>query len=152
MIRFTEAQKRDVVATADAETLGRVGDFVVDPEGQCISALRLDKVKGDARFVSWQDLSSFGQDVVTIPSVDLLRAAEGPREEKAGKDFGVLGKRVLTDSGRELGKVTDVEFDPATGRVTTLLTEREQVAGDRLRGVGSYAVVVRREQRGATST
>lgn len=150
MMRFTEARKRDVVTTSDAETIGRVDELVVDPGEQRISALRLDKVKGDARFVSWQDLGSFGQDVVTVASTDVLRVAAGPREEKVGKDFGVLGKRVLTDSGRELGEVVDVEFDPATGRVTTLLTDREQVDGERLRGVGSYAVVVRREQRGPT--
>ena len=147
MIRFGEARKRDVVSTADAETVGRVKYFVIDPEQQRISSLRLDGVKGDDRYVSWDALGSFGQDVVTIPDAGALRPADGPREEGVRKEFGVLGKRVLSDAGRELGEVQDVEFDPETGRVTTLLTEREQVSGERLRGIGSYAVVVRREQR-----
>ena len=147
MMRVKETRKRDVVATADAETIGRVADFVIDPDQVRVSALRLDKVEGDDEYVSWDDLQAFGQDVVTVPSRDVLRPAAGPREEKVGKDFGVLGKRVLTDAGRELGEVTDIEFDPETGTVTALLTEREQVAGDRLRGIGSYAVVVRRERR-----
>ena len=147
MMRVKETRKRDVVATADAETIGRVADFVIDPDGARVAALRLDKVDGDEQYVSWDDLQAFGQDVVTVPSRDVLRPPAGPREEQVGKDFGVLGKRVLTDAGRSLGEVTDVEFDPANGTVTALLTDREQVAGDRLRGIGSYAVIVRRDRR-----
>ena len=147
MMRVKETRKRDVVATADAETVGRVGDVVIDPAAVRITALRLDKVDGDANYVSWDDLQAFGQDVVTIPSHEVLRPPEGERESKVGKDFAVIGKRVLTDAGREVGAVTDVEFDPATGQVTALLTDREQLDGARLRGIGSYAVVVRRDQR-----
>lgn len=146
-MRVKETRKRDVVSTADAETVGRVADVVVDPDPARIVALRLDKVAGDARYVSWQDLQAFGQDVVTIPSHDVLRQPENDRERKVGKDFAVLGKRVLTDAGRELGTVSDVEFDPETGRVTALLTDREQIDGARLRGIGTYAVVVRRGSR-----
>lgn len=147
MIRFNEARKRDVVSTGDAETVGRVRHFVVDPDEQRVVALRLDGVKGDDRYVSWDALASFGQDVVTISDAASLRPADGPREEGVRKEYGVLGKRVLTDAGRELGEVTDVEFDQETGRITALLTDSDQVAGERLRGIGSYAVVVRRERR-----
>ena len=147
MIRFTEARKRDVVSTGDAETVGRVRYFVIDPAQQRVVALRLDGVKDDERYVSWDALASFGQDVVTIPESGVLRQADGPREEGIRKEYGVLGKRVLSDAGRELGEVQDVEFDPESGSITTLLTKSEQIAGDRLRGIGSYAVVVRREQR-----
>lgn len=147
MIRFNEAHKRDVVSTGDAETLGRVKHFVVDPEQQRVVSLRLDGVKGDDHYVSWDALASFGQDVVTVPGAGALRPADGPREEGVRKEYGVLGKRVLSDAGRALGEVSDVEFDQETGRITALLTGSEQIAGDRLRGIGSYAVVVRREQR-----
>lgn len=147
MIRFGEARKRDVVSTADAETVGRVKYFVVDPDQQRIASLRLDGVKGDDHYVSWDAVGSFGQDVVTIPDAGALRQADGPREKGVKKEYGVLGKLVLTDAGRELGEVQDVEFDPETGRIATLLTDSEQIDGARLRGIGSYAVVVRREQR-----
>lgn len=144
MMRFTEVRKRDVVATDDAETIGRVEHLVVDPSSHTVSAVRLDKVKGDDRYVSWSDLASFGQDVVTVPRAVVLRPADGEREENVRKETAILGKQVLTDAGRALGDVTDVEFDPETGEVTTIITEQEQVAGTRLRGIGSYAVVVRR--------
>ena len=54
----------------------------------------------------------------------------------------MLGKRVLATSGDELGKVKDVEFDPATGDVLALLLDEGASPGERLIGVGSYAVVV----------
>ena len=146
MIRFGEARKRDVVTTNDAETVGRIDHFVVDPETRRIAAVRLDKVQGDDRYVSWSRIGSFGQDVVTIEDAAALRKPDGPREEGVRKEFAILGKRVLSDAGRELGEVTDVEFDQSTGAITALLTEREQIAGERLRGIGSYAVVVARDR------
>lgn len=143
MMRFTEVRKRDVVATDSAETVARVDALVVDPGSRAISAVRLGKVKsGDGEFVSWSDLTAFGQDVVTIPSVDVVREATGDREPDLKKKAGVLGKRVLDDAGFELGEVAEVEFDPATGSVTTLITAKHQITGDRLLGIGTYAVVV----------
>lgn len=144
MIRFKEARKRDVVTTDDAETIGRVDTFLIDPATQHIMSLRLSKVKGAERFLSWRDVTSFGRDVVTVANDRALRQADGPREEGDRKEFDVLGKLVLTDAGRELGEVEDVEFDPEDGRVHALLTKSDEVAGDRIRGIGSYAVVVSR--------
>jgi sporulation protein YlmC with PRC-barrel domain len=48
-------------------------------------------------------------------------------------------------AGDELGTVTDVEFDGGSGSVTRLRLDDHEVAGVRLRGVGSYAVVVTAE-------
>lgn len=143
-MRFTESRTRDVVATDDAETVGRVDLFVVDPDAGRIGSIRLDKVTGDVRFLSWRDITSFGQDVVTIDTAEVLRKPDGPREEGVRKDYQVLGKLVLTDAGREMGEVQDVEFDPSDGRITTIITEHEQLDGARLRGIGPYAVVIRR--------
>ncbi len=52
-----------------------------------------------------------------------------------------LQKRVLSDLGNELGTVTDVTVDD-DGLVEGIETGEATVAGTRLRGIGSYAVVV----------
>jgi len=143
-MRFSDARKRDVVATDTAETIGRVDALVVDPERARVSAVRLAKVDGDDPFVSFDDLVAFGQDVVTVPSADVLRGPLDDRERGVAKDYAVLGKRVLDDSGREHGEVQDVEFDPEDGAVRALVTGRGEIAGGRLLGVGSYAVIVTR--------
>jgi sporulation protein YlmC with PRC-barrel domain len=62
-----------------------------------------------------------------------------------GKDHRLVGKRVLSTAGDELGMVDDVEFEPSSGAVTLLVLDHGEVAGVRLRGVGSDAVVVTAE-------
>ncbi len=58
----------------------------------------------------------------------------------------MLKKLVLTTGGDELGHVADIEFDPDTGGLTSIvLREDAAISGDRLVGIGSYAVVVQEQ-------
>ena len=54
----------------------------------------------------------------------------------------MLGTRVLTVDGREVGKVADVEFDTDTGAVVRVVTDEGPIAPGQLRALGSYALVV----------
>ncbi len=141
-MRFTDCRKRPVVNTSDAVTLGKVDSLLVDPSTRRVVAVTVAH-KGTADTLLWPALSAFGPDAVTVTGEDALSAPEGRVAELRGKDAALLGKRVLTDAGDETGTVEDVEFDPATGAVTALLTTVGEIAGDRLLGVGSWAVVVR---------
>jgi sporulation protein YlmC with PRC-barrel domain len=58
---------------------------------------------------------------------------------------------VLTDRGMEEGKVSDVEFDPVTGSLQTLITTSGTIEPERLRSVGPYAVIVRASPPGDLS-
>lgn len=144
MMRFSEVRKRDVVTTDTAETVGRVDALLVDPSTRSVCAVRLAKIGKEAsgEWLSWADVQAFGQDVVTVPSASVLREAKGDREGHMKKFAEILGKQVLDDAGFGQGDVDEVEFDPATGAVTTLITAAHQIAGDRLLGIGSFAVVV----------
>lgn len=139
---FSEARTRKVVTSADGEAVGRIDRFVVDPEEKRIGSFRLDNVSDMKRYLSWRNIETFGPEQVTVPSAKVLRLGDGPREEKIRRDYGMLGKRILTDAGHELGKVTDVAFDPSDGRITAVVLEDQEIPGDRLLGVGPYAVVV----------
>jgi uncharacterized protein YrrD len=143
-MRFREAHGRKVISTADAETIGRVEGYLVDPATHSVAALRLAKVRGEATVVSWSDLHTFGPDAVTVSGADRLRA---PRDEaertRASKELQVIGKQVLTDAGNLLGAVVDVEFDPTSGVITAWdLGESGVVEGGRTVGLGSYALIV----------
>ena len=143
-MRFTEVRGGRVVNLEDAETLGKVDGYVVDPSKQAVVALRLSKVKGSARFLSWADLHAFGADAVTVSDANRLRpAADDAEERAASKELQVIGKLVLSQSGTALGKGEDVEVDPASGTIVAVdLGEAGTVAGDRIIGLGSYALVV----------
>jgi uncharacterized protein YrrD len=143
-MRFTEIHGRKVVSLADAETLGRVDRYVIDAGRHAVVALRLSKVKGDACFLSWADLHAFGADAVTVDDASRLRPAADEAEERAAsKDLQVIGKPVLGTSGTVLGKGEDVEMDGESGAIVAVdLGEAGTVAGDRIVGLGSYALVV----------
>jgi sporulation protein YlmC with PRC-barrel domain len=139
---FSEARGRKVVSSSTAATVGKVSKFVVDPATRSVAGVELKKTEnGD--MLRWSDITAFGADAVTVTGPD--RIGDGGESMKAlsGKAHRLLGKRVLTSTGDELGKVSDVDFDPGTGALTALLIDRGlEVAAARLLGVGSYAVVV----------
>jgi sporulation protein YlmC with PRC-barrel domain len=55
-----------------------------------------------------------------------------------------MGKRLVTEAGEQIGRVTDVEFDLTTGSVTRLLTTDGPIRADYLPAAGAYAAVNRR--------
>lgn len=142
-MRFKEAKGQKVMSTGSATTVGKVDGFLVDPVTRSVAALHLKKTEGEGDTLPWSDLKAFGRDAVTIEDAALIVVADGRLAELAGKDREVLGRRVLTEGGEDLGTVEDVDFDPADGRIVALLTKQHEVAGSRLIGSGSYAVVVR---------
>lgn len=142
-MRFSDCSGRPVLDTSSATTLGKVDALLVDPGDQRVVAVTV-KRKGDQDVLRWSALTSFGPDAVTVPGEDAFTASDDRLDALASKAGALLKKRVLTDAGDESGTVTDVEFDPETGRVTALVTTEGEIDGGRLRGVGSYAVVVGR--------
>jgi uncharacterized protein YrrD len=140
---FSKARKRPVVNTATATRVARVEGFVVLPGPPRVALLRLGKVSGVGTLVAWGDLQGFGPDAVTVATDAVIRPARDELEARAESNgLEILGKRVLTELGMELGAVTDVDFDPATGEVTSLITKTDTIAGQRLIGLGGYAAVV----------
>jgi uncharacterized protein YrrD len=103
----------------------------------------LGKVSGAGTLLAWDDVQGFGPDAVTVASDAVLRPARDQLEQRAeNNDLEILGKRVLSEQGTQLGTVTDVDFDPETGAVTLLITKTETISGQRLIGLGGYAAVV----------
>lgn len=141
-MRASEAVGRPVVSTSSATTLGRVTAVVVDPGTARVVALRLKKTSGDGDTLLWADIAAFGPDAVTVATDDVVREAVGGVAVLSDKHHKLLGKRVLSSRGDELGAVSDVEFDPADGVVRALVLDGREVPGPSLVGVGTYAVVV----------
>ncbi len=140
---FSQARKSDVVRTDTATKVARVDGFVVAAGPARVALLRLGKVMTEGSLVYWDDLQGFGPDAATIVDASVIRTPEDELERRAESgELEILGKRVLTERGDELGAVTDVDFDVETGAVTSLLTRSEAISGQRLIGHGRYAVIV----------
>jgi sporulation protein YlmC with PRC-barrel domain len=140
---FTEAIGRKVVSTDTASTVGRVRDYIVDPRLPGIVGLTLSKTSGEGGALPWSNIIAFGVDAVTVPGAAAVVVPDGYLTELAAKPHTLLGKRVLSTAGVQLGTILDVDFDPAVGRLAWLLLEQAPIDAGRLLGVGSYAVVVR---------
>ena len=141
-MHFSEAHGRKVVSTTSAETVGVIRSFVVDPTRQRIVALSLNKTPGEGTMLPWGDITGFGADAVTVPGDERLVVPDEQLADLDDKHRAMVGKRVLSTAGLQLGHVRDVDFDPTSGQLDSLLLEDTTVDGAKLRGVGSYAVVV----------
>ncbi len=141
-MRFSEARGRKIVSTSTAHTVGTVRELVVDPATRRVVGVTV-KGADKGAVLLWSDLTSFGGDAVTVDGPERLSEPDEHVAQLADKDHAVLGKRVLSTDGLELGKVRDVAFDPESGSVTTLDLDGDDVPGERLVGIGSWAVVVR---------
>ena len=144
MMLFTQVVGRKIVSTGSAETVGQVAALVVDPRSHHVVAVSVKKADhGDT--LLWNDITAFGTDAVTVAGPEVISEANDAVKELAGKAHDLLDKRVLNTLGEDLGKLSDVRFDPATGALATLLLPGRDVAGSLLIGVGSYAVIVHRD-------
>jgi sporulation protein YlmC with PRC-barrel domain len=142
---YSDLKGRKLVDTASADTVGKVDGFLLDPATRSVVGLEFKKTDRGS-VVRWSDLTGVGTDAVTVAGADVLGEPEGLLADLAGKDGQVLKKRVLTDAGEDLGPVRDIDLDPQTGAVLELVVGAKKhprsIAGSRLLGVGSYAVVV----------
>jgi sporulation protein YlmC with PRC-barrel domain len=147
---FRQAAGRKVLSRASAQQLGTVDHLLLEPLRPQITAVIIGKGK-KAQLVEWAQLSGFGPDAVMVRDEGALRPPADDRERAAADGhLDLVGKRVLTERGNELGTVDDVTFDPETGALATLrIGDREIPAGSWL-GSGSYAVVVDASQEPAT--
>lgn len=141
MMLFTEVTGRKVVSTASAETVGQVAALVVDPRSRSVVAVSVKKAAhGDT--LLWNDITAFGTDAVTVAGAEVISGANDAVKELSLKAHDLFGKRVLNTLGEDLGTLSDVRFDPATGALETLLLPDRDVEGSLLIGIGSYAVIV----------
>ena len=143
MIRFSDISGNPVMDTSTATTVGRVQAPIVDPVTQRVIGFRVKKSKGPGDVVLWEGLAGLGPDALTVDSAERLAEPPADWKVRAGSKRDLLGRKVLTEHGHDLGKVRDVEFDPSDGRVTSLMLKDAFVDGERLLGIGRFAVVVR---------
>lgn len=146
MTRFAESEHTPVYSKASAEEIGRVTRYVVAVESHTVAALHVSGRKRKALLADWEHVVGFGPDAVVIDDEEHLRHPGSDYEQRvAAGDLDLRGRRVLTDTGYEIGALVDVEFDEATGEVTVLETDRTTISGDGLTAIGPYAVVVRQD-------
>lgn len=140
---FKQVDGRRVIASDSAESIGTVKGFVLDAAGRQIESVHIDGRGKNAHLVAWSTLSSFGADAVMVPSeADRTTVDDGHQKAAVKGNVAMVGSRVLTSDGLEVGVVDDVDFDTETGAIVRVITDHGPIEASRVRSLGSYALVV----------
>lgn len=148
---FNHADGRRVVAADTAEELGTVKGFVVDQGARRVEALHVSGKGDGAEVVAWDDVQAFGTDAVMVEAASALHQVSGQHAtEMVRGHIAMHGSRILNTDGFEEGIVEEVYFETETGALTRVKTGSGEVVGERLRAVGSYALIVDPERMTGT--
>ena len=137
MISLREAMGKPVIDRDTAEKAGDVRGFAIDAGRHCVTALLVTEGRSTS-VVEWPQIQGIGPDAVIVTSV---REPTTDEERLMSGALNPINKRVLSDLGNDLGEATDAEVDEH-GVIQSLDVAGSQVSGQRVRAVGSYAVVV----------
>src|SRR5438067_208485 len=121
MIRVTELAGRPVIDIDAAEKMGTIDKLILDPDGRRVAGFIVTSGGGfpgnkERTTIPAAAVHAIGPDAVTVKrdeagSADIARLEELPR----GSD--VIGRKIVTEDGRYLGKVDDVLIERADGRI-----------------------------------
>ncbi|MFI7360272.1 PRC-barrel domain-containing protein [Streptomyces avidinii] len=137
---FSQAKGRNVVAVSTAETLATVTGLAIASAPARVAALRV-KTRGPGTQVTWSNVHSFGPDAVTVRTPDKIQGDQDTTAP-ADKYHDPIGKRVLTETGQDLGTLDDMDFDETTGHIQRLIMAGQEIPGERLLGAGTYAIII----------
>lgn len=139
---FRDTAGLQVMTRDDARQVGTVSGLLVDPDPARIRSVDIG-ANARQRHVDFGHVN-IGDDAVVLDTAESLREAGDDRERRAEDgDLELFGKVVLDDSGDSHGEVEDAVFDADAGTLTELRTTTGSIPADRLRAVGSFAVVIR---------
>lgn len=165
-----------VVTMDEGKEVDRVHDVVYDPKENRVKALVIDEGGwfSDAKVLLIEDIYSIGKDAVVIESEERIRKAVDVNERVASiarEEQKLTKTKVITENGINLGAISDILFDTATGRVEefevsqglkNLQSGRKTVRVDQVMTVGEDVTVVKAgaeeqlkrqaEQRGVQGT
>jgi uncharacterized protein YrrD len=126
MIRATELTGRAVVDIDAAEKLGTIDKIILDPDGRQVAGFSVTQpgfhfpgTKAHVLIPS-SGVHAIGPDAVTIRQSAVVGGDTG-RLETLPRGSDVIGRKVVSEDGRFLGKVSDVLIDRADGRIVGYL-------------------------------
>jgi uncharacterized protein YrrD len=117
LLRASELAGRPVV-TLSGELVAEIKDIIFERSGGRIAGFTLrnpglfSRARKDS--LPWGSVHGVGRDAVMVPDETVLIAAKELVPRKQARKADVLEDRVLTDNGRDLGRVVDVVLHSGT--------------------------------------
>ncbi|HUG48739.1 MAG TPA: PRC-barrel domain-containing protein [Candidatus Limnocylindria bacterium] len=134
---------QSVVSLQDGRKVDSVKDLLLNQDNDAILGLLVDEggLLSSSRVVPIEGIYAFGRDAVVIRETDAVISASADPEIKAiiNRNEHLLNKRVMTNTGDNLGHIGDMYFEEATGRITGFEVSGGML-GDIARGTSHLAV------------
>lgn len=115
---------KDVLSLADGVRIHSVKDLIIGEENDSIVALLVDEggLFSGSTVVPIESVRSFGKDAVVIADASAVVAASSlPRVHTIiDRKESLLGKKVFTDEGQQLGTIGDMYFNETDGQIVGL--------------------------------
>jgi uncharacterized protein YrrD len=112
---------QDVVSLADGTRITTVKDLVMGDDLTTLAALLVDEggFLRSSKVIPIHAVSSFGKDAVMVESADaLVEASQLPDiDDILRQDLRLVGTQVMTAEGEIKGTISDLYFEPGTGRI-----------------------------------
>lgn len=118
--KYSEVLNLPVICASNGKQAGIVKDILFNMETREVRAFLLEHrgVEVARRLVPLKDVLGFGAGAMVIDSIaGIAKMGRDEYYRTFGRNKSVLGLRIFTKDGEDLGFVKDVVFDPATGRV-----------------------------------
>lgn len=118
--RYSEVLGLPVICIDGGKRLGTIEDIVFDTEEKDVRAFLLEHkgVELKKKAVMLKDVLSLGNDAVIIADHSCVADFKKEKDSVGKKDEGyIIGLRIFTKDGDDLGMVKDVIFDWKTGRI-----------------------------------
>ncbi|MDQ3406555.1 MAG: PRC-barrel domain-containing protein [Chloroflexota bacterium] len=115
---------KDVLSLADGIRIHSVKDLIIGEENDAVVALLVDEggLLSGSTVVPIEAVHSFGKDAVVIADASAVVAASSyPRVHAIiDRKESLLGKKVFTDEGQQLGTIGDMYFNETDGQIIGL--------------------------------
>lgn len=115
----------NVVTVDTGSVIQTVKDISYNPNNHKVEALfvKSSSLFSAARAIDMNDVINIGEDAVIVSDLSVIKSVKEQSEtiQSLSKSKKYLVKtNVLTAKGKELGKITDIYFDSATGNVESM--------------------------------
>jgi uncharacterized protein YrrD len=114
-----------VVTIDNGTVIETVDDIAFNPSTHRVEALLVSSggLFSSAKAILMDDVRNIGEDAVVVPDADVIKSIKELGDAVssiADSNKHLVKTNVLTVDGKELGKVTDIFFDSATGDVDSM--------------------------------
>jgi uncharacterized protein YrrD len=122
-MRIEELKDKPVVSMASGTKLGAVHDFLLDDSYRQIAALAIGGgglFGGHKQAVAYSAIHGIGPDAVMVSGQDAVQEVGDSSPLGKAHAFDALQQQVMSESGVNLGRVVEMEFEPQTGALSSL--------------------------------